>query len=611
MGVLVSSISLFTNFNLLKKEVIRKLTLLPQTYSNDFNSDFQMIESSVNTLHHYVAATYDLEKMNRNPKAYIKEYESMMDAVIKKVAEEANTEQGLYTTNQIEAVYFTFNPQLTKDVHEIWYVDMSGNGKMIKLDPDPDPDSEDSYIEYFYPDNKEMKWYYDPIKMRKGVWSEPYDEGDLGIKVISYTEPIYIENVVVGVVGMDINIEVMKNTIKKLKIYDTGYAFLMNKEYEFVIHPIFNGEEDLNSIHNGRLKYISEEMDKNTSGVINYEYDGKVKMLGYSHLNSGWILGFTVPIVEVYSSLRIQLIMTLMALFISMGITFLIALYLGKSISEPIVKITQLIKRTSRFNFMNNHCLEPLMGNKNEIGIMAKEMFNMRKVLKETGVHKAAIWQRQSLQEKFPLANRVNMETIYVPSKTVSGDFYRMQKIDDNMVVGVIYDVSGKGVTAALNTSAFSVLFHESVVTSQNPINIIHDLNNKVANFFDETYIAACCFSFDFKRNIAKIAGAGLNEFIYGNEEYYEKKYIKGPFLGMFEDSIFDQETIHFQSNDRFYFFTDGLESVFDDETIKEKYLKKESIGEFKKNLKNILINKSTDMQGIDDDCTLLIFEIK
>ena len=191
--------------------------------------------------------------------------------------------------------------------------------------------------------------------------------------------------------------------------------------------------------------------------------------------------------------------------------------------------------------------------------------------------------QHTKKQNEFPIPDKVNMEVIYTPSKTVSGDFYHLERMNDNLVIGAIWDVSGKGVTAALSISAFNVLFNRAVWITRDPLEILNYLNSRVPELLGDTYVAACCFSLDFEKKEAKIAGAGLNQFMYCPKEgNYQEKVVKGPFLGMFEDSIFDQEIINFKAGDKFCFLTDGLEFVFDDDKIKDDYLKTAKLSEFK-----------------------------
>lgn len=79
----------------------------------------------------------------------------------------------------------------------------------------------------------------------------------------------------------------------------------------------------------------------------------------------------------------------------------------------------------------------------------------------------------------------------------------------------------------------------------------------------------------------------------------------------MFEDSLFDEEIIYFKPGDKFYFLTDGLEFVFDNNQINKKYLKVASLTEFKNYVSGSLKNTLVGEEGLKDDCTLIGIEIK
>ena len=162
-------------------------------------------------------------------------------------------------------------------------------------------------------------------------------------------------------------------------------------------------------------------------------------------------------------------------------------------------------------------------------------------------LNSAAKIQKKKLQKIFPFPDKLNVESLYIPAKTVSGDYYYLHEGNDQVLIGIIGDVSGKGITAALNISAFNVLFHEALLTTQDPSEIVNILNKNVVNYFGERYIAVCCFSLDFTNNKAKVIGAGINQFITKkkNEQSCER-IVRGSFLGMFEDSKFDEVIIDF-----------------------------------------------------------------
>lgn len=219
--------------------------------------------------------------------------------------------------------------------------------------------------------------------------------------------------------------------------------------------------------------------------------------------------------------------------------------------------------------------------------------------------------QVSALQKVFPLCEKAAFEYIYYPANTVSGDYFKMYKISNELVVGVLIDVSGNGITAALNISAFDVLFLQEILENQSPLKILNELNLKY-NKYNTNFIAACCFSIDFKNKQATVVGAGINEFLLKKSDCsISRMEVRGPFLGMFENSQFDEKTIKFESGDTFYFFTDGLDFVFDEDRIIQKYMEKAAIGEVKDYINNYLDDVMAENGKIKDDSSMLAIEIK
>ena len=81
---------------------------------------------------------------------------------------------------------------------------------------------------------------------------------------------------------------------------------------------------------------------------------------------------------------------------------------------------------------------------------------------------------------------------------------------------------------------------------------------------------------------------------------------IIGSFLGMFKDSKFESKIINFKKGDVFYFYTDGLENLFGQNWVKNKFASFDTIEEQKKFINNLTL----DDQSLDDDLTWLAVEI-
>lgn len=66
---------------------------------------------------------------------------------------------------------------------------------------------------------------------------------------------------------------------------------------------------------------------------------------------------------------------------VCLAIVGVIGLYIGKKISNPIISLTQLIDRTANFDLVYDSSFEPLLKSNGETGMMARQIFDMRKAL--------------------------------------------------------------------------------------------------------------------------------------------------------------------------------------------------------------------------------------
>jgi phosphoserine phosphatase RsbU/P len=288
---------------------------------------------------------------------------------------------------------------------------------------------------------------------------------------------------------------------------------------------------------------------------------------------------------------------------------------------EPVKKIFNNILKNKLNNYIfelklfdknkNIHDVEISSGYFNYRGKSAILASFRNSSEKNKDLNAAAQHQLNSLQKPFPMSNKIQMEVLYLPARVVGGDFYYFYKIDEENIIGFLGDVCGKGFKAALSVSALEILFHETAAVTQNALEIIRKINERIAYYFADNYIAAICFSFNFKLNEAIIVSAGINQFVY--QEYQKLAnlcIVKGSYLGMFEDNTFDEFHISFNVGDRFSFFTDGLEFTLHEDKINKYFEREKSLLEIKSLIANNLTDTLLSKIQIIDDCTLLLFEI-
>ena len=214
--------------------------------------------------------------------------------------------------------------------------------------------------------------------------------------------------------------------------------------------------------------------------------------------------------------------------------------------------------------------------------------------------------QRQRLSTEFPLKDKGKLEVIYKPANFISGDFFHFFQINDHQVVGLLGDVMGKGIAAALCNSALKVLFYDIVGKVKDPAKILDALNMETPKYLEDHYVAACCFSLIFGKHLSDCCSGISNYSLKSDGRYLLDEVIIGSFLGMFKDSKFESKIINFKKGDVFYFYTDGLENLFGQNWVKNKFASFDTIEEQKKFINNLTL----DDQSLDDDLTWLAVEI-
>lgn len=298
------------------------------------NSTFIRAETIVGGLNSTINQLVDLNTLSTNPS----KYEETLTPIINKLNS---------TNRDFMGIYVAFNPDITKNVHEIFFEDTYDCGIYKRIENDT--------LSNFNTNNPAMEWYYNAIKQNKGVWSKPYfDEldGNIRVEMISYSEPVYKDGILIGVVGIDLNFNKyveMINTIQSIKGND-GYAFLLNDNYNYIVHKNFTSQDNLKEIQGGKYKYIADAMFNNESGCLDIEFEGQKKLIGYTHLINQWILVTVIPQKMIFKDMQSGIFYALIAIIIGLISSSRIAIQISRKISEPVILATHFAEELAMGN---------------------------------------------------------------------------------------------------------------------------------------------------------------------------------------------------------------------------------------------------------------------
>ena len=261
-------------------------------------------------------------------------------------------------------------------------------------------------------DYKTDDWYID-AKSANGniVWTAPYIDPYLGW-IVTISRAIYNGTIspedFLGVVGIDFTLETISQTVGNIKLFDTGYGFLIDQDGEVISHPnvIFDpGDEEavlINDIEPISLDLLSQ-MTSGTSGFSEIIKNRKVYYLAYTPINiSDYFLGIIAPSEEVLApvkalqdnlnrNLTIQLSIIFIILAIIVVVVLMVGLKISDSIVKPLRKLTKLalqlatedMKKTALEKSEFFEELDDIIEKDDEIGGLSRSFKNLVLMVRE------------------------------------------------------------------------------------------------------------------------------------------------------------------------------------------------------------------------------------
>lgn len=361
--IVIVSLFMFDNTSeIIDEEASQYLELQAVKIGHDVEKVISEIELKINTFSLLVSNTVDLDKiLEEDDSDY---FDKMKPDLEKEVLAFAENFKDNYD------LYIVFNTDLTKNIEEILFVREKGDYVQIDhlLRPEDMVESD------------EMKWYFDPIKNKEGQWTEPYDDLFLNQRLMTYSAPIIVDGTVVAIIGIDILFDQFERMIESIQVYDSGYAFLFNKDYRYLVHPLFSYVDTLMDVEDGAYAYMKEYFDASDTGVIKYDFFNEDKILGFYRLNNDWVVAVAPPYNEVFKSVDVMKKNTSIIVFIGITSAVIILSIVSHLLTAPIQSLSQQITAIGH-GMLSYPISDKAINNKTELGLLARAVEKMRQEL--------------------------------------------------------------------------------------------------------------------------------------------------------------------------------------------------------------------------------------
>lgn len=212
--------------------------------------------------------------------------------------------------------------------------------------------------------------------------------------VIMYAVPLISEDTIIGALIGRRDGAALNEIVEQMTFGEYGKAFILSSDGTFYAYPdkeiVLEQRNVIKDIEdNGIFKDLGrtyERLGEDKSGIISYSQEGEEKMASLVAIpNTDWILGLGAPKSQVTEGIYklMNMLILLSFLFVILGIG--VAIFLGRSISKPIIKVVAILNNMSQYNMTltNNNKIVKYLTKKDEIGIMAKATLTLQENLRE------------------------------------------------------------------------------------------------------------------------------------------------------------------------------------------------------------------------------------
>ncbi|MCR5602109.1 MAG: response regulator [Lachnospiraceae bacterium] len=339
------------------------LSLMADQSYRDLESMLNSVEQSVDTIYNYAEKRAESYGNFLTDDAERERFTYDVSELGKSIAEK---------TPGAVSVYLRYNPEKYDPKDGFWYTLNVKEKAWNSAEPT-------DISMYDREDVEHVGWYYIPVETGRPLWMNPYYNKNMGIDMISYIIPYRHDGTVVGVIGMDIDIKYLRDTVRSIRIYESGRAYLVSSQGDIIFHfdhPDGVRSTELTDELMPFIKSVQEADINNVHTIVGI--DNVKRKLISKRLRNGMILGLDTPVDEINTP---SITLTRQLLLISV-IIFVMAIVICLVWIRTIIASLKRMTRAAE-HYANGDYSDAMDTNRDdEIGILSRSLQTMSNSLK-------------------------------------------------------------------------------------------------------------------------------------------------------------------------------------------------------------------------------------
>ena len=274
----------------------------------------------------------------------------------------------------ILGAYYRFNPDFAGPT-EGFFLNFDDENGVYRLIPPTDIGIYDK------DDVAHVGWYYEPLKAKHPIWMDIYNNENIDKEIISYVIPVYYKDTTIGIMGMDIDAQYLRDVVSKVELYNTGYAFLVQVNDDILYHPKYPKGIRYRELSGDFVTLVDNiQIEDNLKKVVDTTFKGEKVKIVADRLANDMILCIVVPESEFDKVLN-DIIIDAAKLAIPVALVgIIIVVVLLYRIVNPLRKLARISKDMEKGYF--EHEFDFRTDGNDEVGVLARSFDSMANSMK-------------------------------------------------------------------------------------------------------------------------------------------------------------------------------------------------------------------------------------
>ncbi len=243
---------------------------------------------------------------------------------------------------EITDVYIYFNPEVTKKEQPNVMTYARDREKNAFMFSETSPYSSKELLDR---KNVATNWFWACLDTKKDFWGDPFVRD--GRELVNYSLPVVsTDGSIMAVIGMTFDYAFVRKAVGDVKIYKTGYAYLVNQDMRFMAHPTLKYDgPTLPELQGGVFKPLAEMMRKEKHGRFEYVWEGAEKSMNFETLKNGYIVCTAASNAESLEGVTAIRNAVLVGSAVILAIAIVIMFFFARSLVKPLESAVKQAKK--------------------------------------------------------------------------------------------------------------------------------------------------------------------------------------------------------------------------------------------------------------------------